>query len=133
MIKMKDALKELKEKFDENEFYNLDKEFDDEYVQRFAEDFPESFKTIQKLDTTKKYINLDDYQGDSFACGRIGSLKGWAYQVCEWATMDGYCDVADPDDWMHTGLLPLMNNFNPDTLISYINEIWQINIQEVEE
>ena len=77
MIKMKDALKELKEKFDENEFYNLDKEFDNEYVQRFAEDFPESFKAIQKLDTTKKYINLDDYQGDSFACGRIGSLKGW--------------------------------------------------------
>lgn len=39
MIKIKDALKELKEKFDENEFYNLDKEFDNEYVQRFAEDF----------------------------------------------------------------------------------------------
>ena len=133
MIKMKDALKELKERFDETEFYDLDKAFDDEYIQHFAEDFPESFKVIQKLDTTKKYINLDDYQGDSFACGRIGSLKGWAYQVCEWATMDDYNDTADPDDWIHTGLLPLMNNFNPDTLISYINEIWQINIQEVEE
>ena len=133
MIKMQDALKELKERFDETEFYDLDKEFNEDYVQRFAEEFPKSFKAIQKLDTTKRYVNLDDYQGDSFACGRIGSLKGWAYQVCEWATMDDYDDTADQDDWMHTGLLQLMNNFNLDTLISCINEIWQINIQEVEE
>lgn len=133
MIKMQDALKELKERFNETEFYDLDKEFNEDYVQRFAEEFPESFKAIQKLDTTKKFVNLDDYQGGEFACGRIGSLKGWAYQVCEWATMDDYNDTADPDDWMHIGLLPLMNNFNPDTLISCINENWQINIQEVEE
>ncbi len=131
MIKMKDALKELKERFDVTEFFDLDKEFNEDYVKRFAEDFPESFKAIQKLDTTKKYINLDDYQGDSFACGRIGSLKGWAYQVCEWATMDEYYDTIDEYDMFHIGLLKLMNNFNPDTLIEIINEIWTINIQEV--
>lgn len=128
---MKDALKELKERFDVTEFFDLDKEFNEDYVKRFAEDYPESFKAIQKLDTTKKYINLDDYQGDSFACGRIGSLKSWAYQVCEWATMDEYYDTIDEYDMFDIGLLQLMNNFNPDTLIEIINEMWTINIQEV--
>lgn len=71
-MKLQDALKELKELgYEDCELCKLD-----ENNQTWYEDeFPVSYKAIQKLDTKTKYINIGDHQGDQFAVGCYGSLK----------------------------------------------------------
>lgn len=134
MLKLQDALKELEEQgFDKRDFVNLDENFDPKYVEEmFKENFPVSYEAIQRLDDNRVFICRTDYEGSDFAVGRYGTMKGWCYQVLEWATMDEYEDTKDDDDPLSIAVFSLMNRFKPETIIDLIQDVWQIQIEEAD-
>lgn len=73
------------------------------------------------MENKKLYINIDDYQGGTFALGRIGTLKKWREQAMDWCYMD--------DNYELYNLLKYYKIKN-DRLIEVINDIWSIDIVE---
>lgn len=134
MLKLQNVLKELEEQgYDKRDFVNLDENFDPKYVEEmFKEDFPVSYAAIQKLNDDRIFICRTDCEGADFAVGRYSTMKGWCYQVLEWATMDEYADTKDNDDPLSIAVFSLMNEFKPETIIDLIQDVWQIQIEEVD-
>lgn len=123
-------------------YEELDEDFDpincDDY-DWVKETYPKAWELIQKLDDNQQYVNLDDYQGGSWAVGLCGTAKAWALHICSWADSDGYKDdyenpKENSEDISTTYLCPLMNYFkSEEEVIENINEIWGIGIQKLED
>ena len=68
----------------------------------------------------KLYININDYQGGSWAMGQLGTIKDWQKIALEWCDSD--------ENW---GLYDEIKNHKlNEELLKIINEIWTIEIVE---
>lgn len=97
-------------------------------------DIPNSQEVIEALEKSKVhlerklkamrnqlYINLADYQGGDFAVGYCGTLKQWREKAMDWSDTDGLKETYNA-----------LKNYkikNCD-LIYYINDVWEISIEE---
>lgn len=124
-------LKERQQFSSLDEYTNMDLSHEEDY-NRFKDIFPKSVEAIEKLPTDKIYVNTEDLQDDNFAFYRYGSLRAWAYQVLEWAFMDGYDEESGPYDWNTVNVYRLFEGFKEEAIIDIINEYWQIEIAELE-
>ena len=131
-ITKQEAIEQLKKEYDEEIRYIKSDEYD------FVKDtYPKAYDLIQKLDDTKQYINMFDYQNGTWAVGFCGTARAWALHICSWADSDGYEDdyenpEEDSEDISTIYLCPLMNYFkSEEEVIGLISEIWTIDIQEL--
>ena len=70
----------------------------------------------------KKYIVIRDYQGGEFGMYRDYTAKEWGEQAFTWADSDGW---ENPEEC-------LLENFkNEKELIDYIQEMWDVEIVEL--
>ena len=71
----------------------------------------------------KYYINVNDYQGGSWAFGIVGTISKWKKIALEWCDAD--------ENWE---LYKEIKQHKLDNeLLDIINEIWSINIVELNE
>lgn len=75
---------------------------------------------------SKKYICVNDLQGETFGTYRFGSARGWVEQACEWCYMD-------EDTATMVQILSLWANGKDKEAIEYISEFWEIEIEEYDE
>lgn len=68
----------------------------------------------------KYYINVDDYQGGTWAFGRIETIKGWQDIAIEWCESDENYEILDI----------IKNHELNEDLLDIISEIWSMNIIE---
>lgn len=68
----------------------------------------------------KYYVNVDDYQGGTWAFGRLQTIKGWQETAIEWCDSDENWDLLDE----------IKNHELNEELLDMISEIWTINIIE---
>ena len=72
----------------------------------------------------KLYININDYQGGTWAIGCCQTLKEWREHAMTWADSD--------ENWGIYNMLKYYKIKNKD-LIDFINEYWEIEIVEYKE
>lgn len=139
MISFKDAIKKIQEYypgFEEKELTNIDEWWDKEENREYYKTrFPKSYEAIMnRMSTTRKFINLYDGQGGEFSVGCYGSMRSWAFKVLDWMDSDGfYDDEAEVGDVETVNGFVMMDYFREETLIGLINEIWTIDIVEYSE
>lgn len=68
----------------------------------------------------KYYININDYQGGTWAMGFTDTIKGWKERAIEWCESDESFELLD---------FIKKHKLNED-LLGIISEIWSIDIVE---
>lgn len=68
----------------------------------------------------KLYININDYQGGSFAVGLVKTLDEWVEQALEW------CEQDDSEEMFEY----INNAVKNEELLDFISEVWTIQIVE---
>lgn len=71
----------------------------------------------------KLYINVEDYQGGTWALGQVGTIQEWKEMALSWCDSD--------ENWeMYDFIEKHKNNV---ALLDYISDYWSIKIVEFDE
>lgn len=113
----------------------MNKKFDyTMFVRRLVEDYGltknEAIKIADGLDDTKLYECIEDRQGGCFGVERIQTELEWALTALEWSESGGELCVDDLDT--EETLKFFRDTFSHNNLIPFIDEFWDVTIEEYE-
>lgn len=74
------------------------------------------------MKNAKMYKCVRDLQGGDFAVGEVLTAEGWGERAYDWANSDG---------WEHPEECLLENFKTEEELISFIRDMWELDIREV--
>lgn len=80
----------------------------------------------------KKYVVVEDLQGGEFGMGRKYTVEEWIEQAIDWHDADEYFEDKEAEERFRKRLLGDIKEYGEQSVIDYIANHWQIDIQPVE-